>query len=649
MTSLDDELLALAGDSSDEENASPPAKPNPASPQSPLAERESGEEDDDDEEEKDEYKQSPPKKPKEMARKGVAKSVKASKPARRAKKQKRDDSDEEGELSEAESLASERSASMSESEPDEANLKIDGDGPIFPYEKLYYSANDKKEIMALPEIEREQILSERSQQVDRHNQDLVLRRLLASREREQARSESRSKRKASTTDIEEGQRKSSRQKTTLGGRRVGETSDAIEAYKRQREQKGKRDEQRRRDADARQARGRSSSHEEGAYSDVDAEGESEVEYEEKPRRTSPKQPDIPKDDPPATLKDVQRVRVGRSNFASVCFHPTFATSLTNCFTRVNIGPNRDTGQNEYRVCIIKNFTKGRPYAIEGANGRTYVTDQYAVLAHGKAEREFPFIQCSDSPFTEAEFNRWRQTMVVEDCKVPTKSMLTAKVVDINNLINYKFTPEELEEKLRKQGADNANEKLLKRFELERKLNEAIAQGNDDEVADIQAQLAKETTSKLVFNGSLHKARPEKQQTPEQRLAELNRRNQKLNSENVRRAQLEERRMNRKNAAAVARGEATADPFARVKTRAKTYHDVNSGVSSAPNKEDPADAANGTPAPKSESPSASQISNTPTKLQPKPKGIAVIRHRNMDDDNIAALDLDLEDGDLDLGF
>lgn len=98
MTSLDDELLALAGDSSDEENASPLAKPNPASPQSPLAERESGEEDNDDDEDKDEYKESPPKKSKEMARKGVAKSVKASKPARRPRKQKRDESDEEGEL-----------------------------------------------------------------------------------------------------------------------------------------------------------------------------------------------------------------------------------------------------------------------------------------------------------------------------------------------------------------------------------------------------------------------------------------------------------------------------------------------------------------------------------------------------------------------
>lgn len=38
--------------------------------------------------------------------------------------------------------------------------------------------------------------------------------------------------------------------------------------------------------------------------------------------------------------------------------------------------------------------------MEGANGRSFVTRQYAVLAHGKAEREFPFIATSDSPFTE---------------------------------------------------------------------------------------------------------------------------------------------------------------------------------------------------------------------------------------------------------
>jgi RNA polymerase-associated protein RTF1 len=304
---------------------------------------------------------------------------------------------------------------MEESDTDEP-LRIDGDGPIFPYDKLYYSSKDKQEIMALPEIQREQILSERSQQVDRHNQDVVLRRLLASREREHARSESKAKRKASAAELEDGHRKSSRQKTTLGGRKVGEASDAIEAYKRQREQKGKRDEQRRRDADSRPTRARSSSHEEGAYSDVDAEGDSELEYDNRADR-SPSGPPPPKDDPPADFKDIQRARVGRSNFAQVCFHPTFAQSLTGCFSRVNIGPNEETGQNYYRVCIIKSkltahsqyplfsnflpeFSQGRPYTIEGANGRSYVTDSYAVLAHGQAEKPFPFIQCSDSPFTE---------------------------------------------------------------------------------------------------------------------------------------------------------------------------------------------------------------------------------------------------------
>lgn len=38
--------------------------------------------------------------------------------------------------------------------------------------------------------------------------------------------------------------------------------------------------------------------------------------------------------------------------------------------------------------------------MEASNGRPFVVDQYAKLAHGKAIREFPFIACSDSPFTE---------------------------------------------------------------------------------------------------------------------------------------------------------------------------------------------------------------------------------------------------------
>lgn len=230
---------------------------------------------------------------------------------------------------------------MSESDSEAGNVTDEEDRPIFPHDKLYYSVKEKQEIMAMPEIQREELLSERAQQVDRHNQDLALRRLLASRERDAK----RSKRKAGSAGLDDTQRKSSRQKTTLGGRKVGEASDAIEAYKRQREQRSKRDELRHRAPT--QARRRSRSIASGV-SDEDADAESDVELDDRVGRS----PSIPKDDPPAELRDIQRARVGRSNFAQVCFYPGFNESITGCYARVNIGPNAETGQNEYRLCMI---------------------------------------------------------------------------------------------------------------------------------------------------------------------------------------------------------------------------------------------------------------------------------------------------------
>lgn len=283
---------------------------------------------------------------------------------------------------------------MSESDSEAGDATDEEDRPIFPYDKLYYSAKEKQEISAMPEIQREELLSERAQQVDRHNQDLALRRLLASRERDEQRAAAKAKRKAGSAGLDDNQRKSSRQKTTLGGRKVGETSAAIDAYKRQREQKGKRDEQRRRDTPQSRRRSRSLGSD---MSDEDVEAESDLELDNR------RSPSIPKDDPPAELRDIQRARVGRSNFAQVCFYPGFEDAITGCYARVNIGPNADTGLNEYRLCLITGFTTGKPYAMEATNGRPFVTDQYAKMAHGKAIREFPFIACSDSPFTDVRY------------------------------------------------------------------------------------------------------------------------------------------------------------------------------------------------------------------------------------------------------
>ena len=239
---------------------------------------------------------------------------------------------------------------MSESDSDSApNTDGDAEGPVFPLENKFYSEKDKAEILALSEVQRESLLAERAQILERRAQDLRLRRMIQARDGAEARLNDKKKRKAAAADLDDVHRKSSRQKTTLGGRKVGEPSGAIVEYKRQREEKGLLDEQRKRDVEDRKARKGPGTAIDG-YSDADADGESEVEW-----GNSKAQADEPvkREEQPASLIDFEHVRVGRDNFAKVCFYPGFDDAIRNCFARVSIGPDRATGQNVYRVAQIK--------------------------------------------------------------------------------------------------------------------------------------------------------------------------------------------------------------------------------------------------------------------------------------------------------
>ena len=311
------------------------------------------------------------------------------------------------------------SAPMSESDADIAPADGgDKDEVIFPVDNKFYSEKDKAEIMSLPEVRREQILAERAVVLERKQQDQILRRLYQNyqgKEGDKSKGTKLKKRKAGNTDLEDVQRKSSRQKTTLGGRKVGETSDVMEAYKRQREMKGVIAEQRKTEAAERKARkGRRSS---SLGSEADANGESEVEWDDGKPRAGRRSESVPRDVPAAEQIDYEHVRVGRDNFAKVCYYPGFDETIKNCFVRICIGPDRATGENVYRMASIKStrassplgikhkahtllaFTEGKPYAIEGPNGKLFTTSQYVLVAVGKAEKEWPFIACSNSKFT----------------------------------------------------------------------------------------------------------------------------------------------------------------------------------------------------------------------------------------------------------
>ncbi|KAF2232236.1 hypothetical protein EV356DRAFT_578479 [Viridothelium virens] len=418
--------------------------------------------------------------PSPLPKKSVAKRKSNGTMKGGARKRRRTDSEEDGEASSAPSSRNSlRSAAMSESESETSPGGM-GDVPAseYPLEGKFRDAKDKAEIMAMTEVRREQVLAERAQAAEEESQKLALRRMLAQREREEA-----SKKKRKTDDIDESPRKSTRTKAT-------KTNETLEAYKRQREQRGR---ERRRGEDRKARDKRSPSKD----SDADAEGDSEVEWDD--GRSKP----AAVEQPPADLKDYQHVKIGRENFPDINYTPGFEEKVIGCFTRIIVGVDKSTGQNDYRMCRINAIAQGKPYAMEARNGRSILTEQYLVLSQGSTTKLFPMIACSQSDFTPRDLERYKIEMSNSNMKLPTKAALVACNNNIRALLNHRWTDQDIENKLKLSGIAQSKTAAFDRDRLTRERKAAVARDDEAGIARIDAELAALEGPKLAFGTSLH--------------------------------------------------------------------------------------------------------------------------------------------------
>ncbi|KAK3682098.1 hypothetical protein B0T22DRAFT_530569 [Podospora appendiculata] len=626
MSDIDDELLALAGGdvSSDEEEApmdlsreesrSPSLPPTPAKKETPS--------------------------------RGSAAKKPVPKKTAKKRDQSHDQSEDEGEASSAPgSPDSQQSAPMDESDSDSDSPQTKargGDDEInqYPIDGLFKSYDEKEQIMGMREIEREQILAERREENERIRQNRMLRQLKVNQDKDNK------KRKASAADLEEHQRKTSRVRT-----KAGETSEKMDTLRRAREERSSRKEQRERDNDRRKQR--SLSYRRSASL---ADGDSDVEWAG-PHKSKPKSRSPERESPPAELRDLERVRVGRSRFAEVCFYPGFEDAITGCFVRINIGPDPSTRQDVYRMAIIKGFNQGRPYAMPDQSGHQMVVDTYVKAAHGKAQREWPFISCSDREFTEAEWNRYKQVCISEGVPVPIRPALVNKIDDINKLVKRSWTEQELSEKLKRQNDLRVKFSGAERDHLTRQLESARARGDEEATARLQEKLDNLETPRLAFKTSLNpqKKKPEKTELSQQeKLALINAENRRRNAEAVRKAQLKERARARDIEKRLERGEAVdEDHSRRLKTQIKFHHtragedgkQKDGATPTAGAGSGTSTPANGLGTPKTgadKKPLLPHIAKLQEQQRSQAKnGIPVIHQPLMDDDIIGALDLDID--------
>lgn len=248
----------------------------------------------------------------------------------------------------------------------------------------------------------------------------------------------------------------------------------------------------------------------------------------------------------------------------------------------------------------------------------------------------------------------------EQVPIATKSFLNTKVDDINGLINHRFTDQEIQEKLKRAGALQSRFSTIDRSAISNRRKEAVLQGDEAAIAKCDAELAALEGPKLAFGTSLTKeSKGPKPPSQQELLAQVNRNNRKANARDIRAAQIAEREAVKKAHEAVARGEAVADSFARVKTRAKFHHDVNENKKTlAPPKgddlfEEGSDrsragtplSVTGTSTPrKVETPKRGctpSLGVRPLNGQKKKGGIPTITKSSMDDEIIGALDFGIE--------
>lgn len=198
----------------------------------------------------------------------------------------------------------------------------------------------------------------------------------------------------------------------------------------------------------------------------------------------------------------------------------------------------------------------------------------------------------------------------------------------------------------RSGALNKKQLPLQLQRIKSDIKEAVLANNLEKVEELKAELEKleGPNPKLAFNTSLTST-PKKgaaqpgmdHKAQQERIAMLNIENRRKNIEEVRQAQINERRAAKRTEAALARGEVVAEDHSkRLKTRAKFKHDVSEVPLKKKEGED-----SGTNSPAVGTPKIAAKTATTQKYAVDKKGLPGLRRPLQDDDIIGSIDLGIE--------
>uniref|UniRef100_A0AAY4DKE6 RNA polymerase-associated protein RTF1 homolog n=1 Tax=Denticeps clupeoides TaxID=299321 RepID=A0AAY4DKE6_9TELE len=333
---------------------------------------------------------------------------------------------EEGEVSDSESNSS-SSSSDSDSSSEEEVFR-DGYG-----DDLMGDEEDRARLEQMTEKEREQELFNRIEK-----REVLKRRFEIKQKLKKAKKKEKEEKKKKQEEEQEKKQQSQVQDSQV---KQDKKSQAMEELKAEREKK------KNRTAELLAKRQPLTTSE--VYSDDEEEEEedddkSSVKSDRSSRSSSfdedeEKEETPPKSQPVSLPEELNRIRLSRHKLERWCHMPFFAKTVTGCFVRIGIG--NSSSKPVYRVAeIIDVVETAKVYQLG-----TTRTNKGLQLRHGNDTRVFRLEFVSNQEFTENEFMKWKEAMIIGGMQVPTLDEITKKEQSIKEAVNYKFNDKDIED------------------------------------------------------------------------------------------------------------------------------------------------------------------------------------------------------------
>ncbi|KAK6530747.1 hypothetical protein TWF281_007586 [Arthrobotrys megalospora] len=486
--------------------------------------------------------------------------------ARKGKKRRgsddEDEDEDEGAFSDAPS-----SAVISEASSDDE--MADSPADLYPYDGIYKSATEKAEVEKLNQLQREQFIADRKEEVDRYreNEQMVNRARL----QKLAAAKKKKKRAADDDDYDDSLHASAgARRSTRGDSSAKKTADSkknasLTALRQKRNEKSAR--KAGADVDRPNKKRRDSISEgedEGSDNDHDdKEAEWAASQEKKPSATARKGSEE------STFDDIKLLMVTRNTITKFWTYPNFETATTDCFVRISIGNHPDSGKLVYRLCQIKGWQDSKSIYEVSSGDRTIKYRRNAIIATGSAEKPTRVDVISDSPPTEDEWRWYIGAMEVAKLKRPDFAFVERKRKDVKDVTTHQLTNDDFDAMRRMRTSYYPEDPILPNLDLpslKRRRQQLVDEGDESEILRIDRELEWRAPPRALTAAL---SRP----TQLDVLGQINKRNREINRQDIRKAQIEEKKRNEIAARMAAENGDSSfmDPFARVKTHAKIYH------------------------------------------------------------------------------